>query len=166
MHARTAALEKKSRALLLPGSGPQQPASQPVRRKDAPQSRQESPSVPYEGLSLPPILGKVYTAVFGEEDFSKKPVWVDDPQYQKGLVAPQRAYFASLWKKMYEGGFDVVVHEMEFSGDDEKLRMGKYPIAAGAPWVSFAEHARTKLVDEWNQKGDLRKALSPYVPFL
>lgn len=147
-------------------SRPQQPAPQPVVRRDAPQPRLEPPSAPFEGLSLPPLLEKVKTAIFGEEDFSKKPFWVDDPQYQKGLISLQRAYFASLWKRMYGGGFDVLTHEMEFSENDEKLRKRELQIANGAPWASFAEHARNKLIEEWNKKSDFRKAFSPYIPFV
>ena len=130
----------------------------------APLVRSPEPSKPLSGQRQPistapsPSFGsRLSTAVFGEEDFTKRPSWVDDPQFNRSF---EKAYFASLWIYMYGGGMDVFVHSVEHHSEDAKLREGTYPITPGAPWESFAHHARKKLQEEWQKKNPLTKTIS------
>jgi hypothetical protein len=80
------------------------------------------------------------------EDFRQKPDWLV-PQKEEGLRPRlERAYFASLWKKIYEGGMSGVAarfsHWTDYSDQDDKLKRNKLSVIEGAPWEAFARFAQ------------------------
>lgn len=111
-----------------------------------------------------PISPATQSTRQSEQDFGVRQTWIDDKEYSQGLIAIERDYFASLWTRMYGSGLDVWIKEVE-SGDDEKFRNGTFTATPGQPWAEFADHARKKLLEEWKNKGPLRRMFAGVVPF-
>ncbi len=86
------------------------------------------------------------------EDFRQKPDWLVPQRTSGGSFVEsasslrrenERKYFASLWKKIYEGGLAVsTLHWTDYSHLDEKLRNNTFEVLEGAPWEEFARFAQ------------------------
>lgn len=108
--------------------------------KDSPSSR----PVRQQGFTSP---GSTHTF----EDFRKKPDWLVPQRTSNSdfLGAAtnlhqekERAYFASLWKSMYEGLVAKGEHWANYSDQDAQLKNNKLSVIQGAPWEDFARFAQ------------------------
>jgi hypothetical protein len=99
-----------------------------------------SPSTRTTGFATP---GSSHT----KADFREKPDWLVPQGTSGGGAASlhranERAYFASLWKKIYEGRLAAFSHWTYYSEQDEKLKNNELPVTEGAPWEEFARFAQ------------------------
>ncbi len=85
------------------------------------------------------------------EDFRNKPDWLVPQRTSNssflGAAAnlrqeKERAYFASLWKSMYEGTIAHGEHWMNYSEQNDLLKNNKLSVIEGAPWEEFARFAQ------------------------
>jgi hypothetical protein len=130
------------------GSPPDGSRGEPRRGK-----RTESKS-PYR----PPSSSSARTIGFASpgsphtiEDFRQKPDWLVPQRETGGGIfdaatqfrrEKEREYFASLWKKIYEGGTAAASHWMNYSEQDDLLRQNRLSVEGGTPWEAFARFAQ------------------------
>jgi hypothetical protein len=86
-----------------------------------------------------------------KEDFREKPDWlVPQRTSDFSLLGAatslrrenERKYFASLWKKIYEGSLAAATHWTNYSHLDDKLKSNTFEVEEGAPWEAFARFAQ------------------------
>ena len=104
-----------------------------------------SRTVDEPGLATPGSTHKI-------EDFRQKPDWLipqgnSDPSFLGAAThlrrENERAYFGSLWKKIYEGA--SFSHWFNYSVQDGLLKNNKFAIEKDAPWEDFARFAQKHL---------------------